>query len=71
LQRYATLDTTFPSTRESKFSSALIDAVENHDEEAYTAAVFEFDQVMRLDNWKTAILLKIKRTIGAAEMDFT
>lgn len=29
----------------------------------YTGAVFEFDQVTKLDNWKTNILLKIKRGI--------
>ncbi|KAI0068243.1 vesicular-fusion protein SEC17 [Artomyces pyxidatus] len=63
LTRYGSLDTTFPSTREAKFVSALIEAVEQGDDEAYTAAVVEFDQVTKLDNWKTAILLKIKRGI--------
>jgi alpha-soluble NSF attachment protein len=70
LQRYATLDTTFPSTRECKFATALAEAVEGGDEEGYTAAVVDFDQVMRLDNWKTGILLKIKRSIGN-DVDFT
>lgn len=38
--------------------------MEEHDQEAFTAAVVEYDQVMKLDNWKTAILLKIKRKVG-------
>ena len=29
----------------------------------FTGAVYEYDQVMKLDNWKTNILLKIKRGI--------
>jgi alpha-soluble NSF attachment protein len=69
LQRYGTLDTTFPSTREAKFCTVLTDAVENGDPETFTGAVVEFDQVMRLDNWKTGMLLKVKRSIG--EVDLT
>lgn len=43
--------------------NVLIEAIEAGDLETYTAAVFEFDQVTKLDNWKTNILLKIKRGI--------
>ncbi|KAF8523074.1 vesicular-fusion protein SEC17 [Hysterangium stoloniferum] len=63
LGQYSTKDVTFPTTREAKFVNSLIDAIEKGDLAAYTAAVVEFDQVMRLDNWKTSILLKIKKTI--------
>ncbi|KAF7308289.1 DUF2235 domain-containing protein [Mycena chlorophos] len=37
------------------------------DSEAFTAAVVEFDEVIKLDNWKTGMLLKIKRTLQAAD----
>jgi alpha-soluble NSF attachment protein len=63
MQRYATLDTTFASTREAKFINILTEAMENGDQETFTGAVVEFDQVMRLDNWKTGMLLKVKRAI--------
>ncbi|TFK57134.1 vesicular-fusion protein SEC17 [Heliocybe sulcata] len=63
LGRYGQLDTTFMSTREARFINALIEAMDAGDEEAFTAAVVDFDQVMRLDNWKTGILLKIKRKL--------
>ena len=63
LTKYGSLDTTFPSTREAKFVNILCDAIEGGDVESFTAAVFEFDQVTKLDNWKTSILLKIKRSI--------
>ena len=64
LTKHSSLDTTFSSTRECKFVNILIDAMDNGDQEMFTAAVFEFDQIMKLDNWKTNILLKIKRNIG-------
>ena len=64
LTKYSSLDTTFSSTREAKFVNILIDAIESGDQEMFTAAVFEFDQVIKLDNWKTNILLKIKRGIS-------
>jgi alpha-soluble NSF attachment protein len=71
LGKYATQDVTFPSTRESKFLVALTEAVEAGDEEAYTAAVVEYDQITKLDNWKTSILLKIKKGIQEEEENLT
>lgn len=61
--KYTSLDTTFASTREAKFINILTDAIEAGDVEMFTGAVFEFDQVTKLDNWKTNILLKVKRGI--------
>jgi alpha-soluble NSF attachment protein len=66
MQRYAQADNTFPSTREAKFITALLEALEQGEEEAFTNVVFEYDQVTKLDNWKTAILLKIKKGIQQA-----
>lgn len=63
LTKYSALDTTFSSTREAKFINVLIEAIEAGDPEMFTGAVYEFDQVTKLDNWKTNILLKIKRGI--------
>lgn len=60
------MDNTFPSTREAKFVTALLDALEEGNEEGFTNVVFEYDQVTKLDNWKTAILLKIKRGLQQA-----
>jgi alpha-soluble NSF attachment protein len=61
--RYATLDTSFPSTREAKFVNALLDAINSGDPDQYTAIVGDYDQVTPLDNWKTSILLKIKKQL--------
>ena len=64
ITRYTGQDNTFSSTRECKFLGFLIDAIEENNQEAFTRAVVEYDQVMKLDNWKTAILLKIKKGIS-------
>ena len=64
ITRYTGQDNTFSSTRECKFLGFLIDAIEENNQEAFTGAVVEYDQVMKLDNWKTAILLKIKKGIS-------
>jgi alpha-soluble NSF attachment protein len=63
LARFSALDTTFSSTREAKFINALLEVIQGGDEQQFTAVVVEFDQVTKLDNWKTNILLKIKKTI--------
>ncbi|KAG8934484.1 vesicular-fusion protein S17 [Tulasnella sp. 418] len=60
---YSRQDVTYPSTREAKFVRALIEAIEAGDEQAFTQAVVEFDQITKLDNWKTSVLLKIKKGI--------
>ncbi|KAG0182123.1 hypothetical protein DFQ28_000759 [Apophysomyces sp. BC1034] len=66
LEKYCTLDITFENTREYQFlqASSILDCVENGDVELFTQKVYEFDQLTKLDNWKTNILLRIKKSIG-------
>jgi hypothetical protein len=45
MAKYGQQDVTFPSTREAKFVNTLIGAINASDKEAFTAAVFEYDQV--------------------------
>ena len=47
----------------------LADACEEGDVEKFTNVVAEFDSMTRLDGWKTALLLKVKKRIP--EEDFT
>ncbi|KAF9015118.1 vesicular-fusion protein SEC17 [Cyathus striatus] len=63
MTKYTNQDVAFGSTREAKFINALIEIIESGDDEAFTGAVYEFDQITKLDNWKTSILLKIKKGI--------
>lgn len=67
--KYSNQDPSYSSTREAKFIQALIEAVEAGDQEAFTGAVVEFDQVTKLDNWKTGMLLKIKRALQDGDTD--
>ncbi|KAF9229237.1 TPR-like protein [Gyrodon lividus] len=63
IQKYMSQDTTFASTRECKFLNAIIDAIQSEDQQAFLGFVHEYDQITKLDNWKTMVLLKIKNTI--------
>jgi len=67
---YASKDVTFTSTREHKFLIAVIDARESEDEQALTDAAVDFDSVVKLDNWKTKVLLDIKNKIQESGGDF-
>ncbi|KAF9155192.1 hypothetical protein DFQ26_009817, partial [Actinomortierella ambigua] len=62
--RYCEMDVTFSSTRECQFLQAILDAVDSSDVELFTNKVIEFDNLTKLDNWKTKILLEIKKSIG-------
>ncbi|KAF9430763.1 hypothetical protein BGZ76_000721 [Entomortierella beljakovae] len=62
--RYTDMDVTFSSTRECQFLQNILTAVDNSDVQQFTASVVEFDQLTKLDNWKTKILLEIKNSIG-------
>jgi len=63
IESYTTQDNTFTGTREYKFLEAMADAVDKGDQELFTQNVVEYDQLTKLDNWKTSILLKVRKTI--------
>jgi alpha-soluble NSF attachment protein len=57
------MDGSFESTPEYHFLIGIVDCYEAYDVDLFTQKVREFDQLTKLDNWKTGILLKIKRTM--------
>ncbi|KAH7883542.1 soluble NSF attachment protein [Phlebopus sp. FC_14] len=63
IQKYMSQDMNFSSTRECKFLNAITDAIQAEDVPTFTGCVVEYDQVTKLDDWKTRVLLKIKKTI--------
>lgn len=67
LDTFAQKDVTFPSTREAKFAHELMGACEEGDVERFTGAVYQYDQVTKLDNWKTTVLLRIKKALEEDE----
>ena len=71
LESYRDLDPSFPSTREHQLLVDLAAAVEQGDQEAFSDKLFQFDQMSKLDKWKTTILLRVKNSIEEKGEDFS
>ena len=71
LERYEGMDATFAGTREGAFLRSLVGAYEGLDEDAFTDAVRQYDEVSRLDAQKTSLLLAIKTKIKDSQEDIT
>ncbi len=71
LDRYREIDTSFPCSREDDLLAKIVAALADSNVESFTNAVYEFDRISKLDDWKTTILLKIKGSIRDAEDDLT
>ncbi|CAI9758859.1 unnamed protein product [Fraxinus pennsylvanica] len=69
LDKYQDMDPTFSRTREYKLLADLAAAVDDEDVAKFTAAVKEFDTITRLDTWKTTLLLQVKETLKAKELE--
>lgn len=63
MERYRDLDPTFPSTREYQLLADLSSAVEAGDQEQFSDKLFQFDQMSKLDKWKTSLLLKVSNLL--------
>lgn len=71
LESYRDTDPTFASTREHQLLTDLVQAIEQGDQEAFADKLFQYDQLSKLDKWKTTLLLRIKNTIEEAGEDFS
>lgn len=71
IESYGSMDITFNDSREGKLLSSVAGSVDEGDVEAFTSAVYDYDSMSKLDEWKTAILLKIKNSIKDMEDDLT
>lgn len=63
LEQYEGMDPSFSDSREAKLVKDLLVACEAFDAEQLTQAVFEYDQISKLDSWKTSMLLKVKQAL--------
>lgn len=70
-ESYREIDPTFSSTREHQLLVDLLQAIEAGDQDQFADKLFQFDQLSKLDKWKTTLLLRIKNTIEEAEEDFS
>lgn len=71
LSSYRDLDPTFASTREHQLLVDLSEAVEQGDQEVFADKLFQYDQLSKLDKWKTTILLRVKEGIEEKGEDFS
>jgi alpha-soluble NSF attachment protein len=71
LEKYREMDPTFASTREHQLLVDLTEAVEQGDQEAFADKLFQYDQLSKLDKWKTTILLRVKNAIEEKGEDFS
>ncbi|KAL8856167.1 MAG: hypothetical protein Q9178_007205 [Gyalolechia marmorata] len=71
LDSYRDLDPTFPSTREHQLLVDLAEAVEQGDQEVFADKLFQYDQLSKLDKWKTTLLLRVKEGIEEKGEDFS
>lgn len=70
LEKYRDMDPSFATQREHMLLTDLCEAVEGQSQELFTDKLFQYDQVSKLDKWKTTILVRVKNTIEDAEDDF-
>ncbi|KAL9028054.1 MAG: hypothetical protein Q9196_003518 [Gyalolechia fulgens] len=71
LDTYRDLDPTFQSTREHQLLVDLAEAVDQGDQDAYADKLFQYDQLSKLDKWKTTLLLRVKENIEEKGEDFS
>lgn len=70
LERYTDMDPGFASQREFMLLSDLCEAVEAQDQEQFTDKLYQFDQISKLDKWKTTILVRVKNSIEEPDNEF-
>lgn len=68
MEKYADAHVGFDTTREYDLLNKVIQSVEDDDVDAFTQYVFDYDKLSKLDNWKTTILLRIKRSLSDEEL---
>jgi alpha-soluble NSF attachment protein len=71
LDTYRELDPSFAGTRENMLLTDLVAAVQEGDQELFADKLFQYDQLSKLDKWKTTMLLKVKGAIEKDEEDFS
>lgn len=71
LESYRDLDPAFSQTREHQLLVDLAESIEEGDQEKFADKLFQFDQMSKLDKWKTTLLLRIKESIEEKGEDFS
>ncbi|KAL6855165.1 vesicular-fusion protein S17 [Amphichorda felina] len=70
LERYREIDPSFISQREHMLLTDLVEAVEGKSQEQFTDKLYQYDQISKLDKWKTTMLVRVKNSIEEADDEF-
>ncbi|KAF4582050.1 vesicular-fusion protein sec17 [Ophiocordyceps camponoti-floridani] len=70
LERYRDMDPAFATQRENMLLTDLCEAIEAKSQEQFTDKLFQYDQICKLDKWKTTILVRVKNAIEEADDEF-
>lgn len=62
-ERYGTIDFSFQTTKEFTFLQEIAETIEKGDIEEFSEIVTKWDRTNVVDEWKTKILLEIKKLI--------
>lgn len=62
-EKYGTIDFSFQTSKEFAFLQEVAEAIEKGDMEAFSEIVTKWDRTNAVDEWKTKILLEIKKLI--------
>jgi alpha-soluble NSF attachment protein len=71
LEMYKEWDNSFVQQRECLLLEDLVHCVEEGDQDGFSEKLFQYDQMSKLDKWKTGLLLRVKGTIEKEEEDFS
>lgn len=65
IEKYNDIDLQFQGSREAMLMDQILAAFQEDSVEKFSGALAEFDRYIRLDAWKTKILLEAKRRLEA------
>ncbi|XP_073396219.1 alpha-soluble NSF attachment protein 2 isoform X2 [Physcomitrium patens] len=68
LGKYQDLDPSFSSSKEGKFCVDLAATMQDMDIPRFTNVIKEYDDLSRLDDWKTTLLLRVKNKLKEREL---
>lgn len=70
LEKYREMDPSFATQREHMLLTDLCEAVEAKNQEQFTDKLYQYDQISKLDKWKTTMLVRVKNGIEEADDEF-
>ncbi|KPM34445.1 putative vesicular-fusion protein sec17 [Neonectria ditissima] len=70
VEKYRDIDPSFAAQREHQLLLDLCEAIEAKSQEQFADRLFQYDQLSKLDKWKTTILVRIKNAIEEADDEF-